>query len=247
MPIEPTTLKYMDDSYLFESNGNILSIEQRDDGKYSILFDQTIFYPQGGGQPYDQGFIIAETGKFKVEEVRFDKGYVYHIGQFEQGSFNPGINASQQIDKERRILNSKLQSGGHLIDMALIISGYVDLKPSKGFHFPEGPNVEYIGSITEDKRAEMIKKVQDNLDKMIDLGYQVQSRYADKDQLEELCYITPSQLPEDKPIRIVSVWDQKFMPCGATHVKNIRELKGLKISKIKCKGDNTKISYLIEG
>ena len=47
-----TVLKYMDDTMLFEDTAVVTSIEERDD-KVIVLLDQTVFYPQGGGQPWD--------------------------------------------------------------------------------------------------------------------------------------------------------------------------------------------------
>ncbi|MFI9222576.1 alanine--tRNA ligase-related protein [Peribacillus castrilensis] len=43
---------YLEDSYLKECSANIVSIQDR-----FVVFDQTIFYPGGGGQPCDRGII----------------------------------------------------------------------------------------------------------------------------------------------------------------------------------------------
>lgn len=42
-----------------------------EDGRDIVVLDQTVFYPQGGGQPYDTGAITSENGVvFSIEEVR---------------------------------------------------------------------------------------------------------------------------------------------------------------------------------
>ena len=51
------------------------------DGRQTIVLDQTIFYHEGGGQPYDKGVIKAANADFEVEEIRFKDGTVYHIGK----------------------------------------------------------------------------------------------------------------------------------------------------------------------
>ncbi|MDH5448315.1 MAG: alanine--tRNA ligase-related protein, partial [Candidatus Bathyarchaeota archaeon] len=62
---------YLEDSYLRECDATVVSVK---DGKYIVL-DQTIFYPKGGGQPWDTGKItkgdevynVVYVGKFSGE------------------------------------------------------------------------------------------------------------------------------------------------------------------------------------
>ena len=55
---------------VFEGNGKILRIEETDKGQIGLILDQTIFFPQGGGQPFDIGIIYNSQSKFKVTEVK---------------------------------------------------------------------------------------------------------------------------------------------------------------------------------
>ena len=54
----------MDDSYLKTWKAKIVSVK---DDKYIIL-DKTAFYPKGGGQPWDEGFMTKNGEKFRVNE-----------------------------------------------------------------------------------------------------------------------------------------------------------------------------------
>jgi Ser-tRNA(Ala) deacylase AlaX len=182
---------------------------------------------------------------FNVEEVRFADGQILHIGEFTKGTFNIGDGVKLEIDKDRRILHSKLQSGGHLIDMAMRTLGYTDLVPARGAHYPEWAEVEYEGIIPPEEVDSVSSRLQTELDKMIDQGYEVKVEMCTKEQAEVKCYTLPPQLPDNRPIRIVAVWDELYMPCGGTHVKNISELKGMKITRVKCKKGITKISYTV--
>jgi Ser-tRNA(Ala) deacylase AlaX len=243
--LQPTELLYMKDSYLFEETAKVVSMSVHEDGRKIIVLDQTIFYPQGGGQRFDLGSIFTEDSLFKVEEIRFVEGQVLHIGNYEKGEFKIGDEVKLQIDKERRILHSKLQSAGHLIDMAVRHIGYENLVPAKGAHYPEWSEVEYHGEIKPDELETVSQKLQSDLDMMISQGYEVKIIMSSKEEAEIKCYIMPAQLPDNKPIRIVSVWDDMFMPCGGTHVKNVSDLKGLKITRVKSGKGVTKISYSI--
>lgn len=235
----------MEDSYNFHHSANIVRTDTHEDGRTVLFLDQTVFYPQGGGSPYDQGIISSNKAQFDVEEVRFKDGLVHHIGSYRSGTFAEGDAVELSVDEQRRLLINKLQSAGHLVDMAMRNCGYGDLIPTKGFHFPEGASVEYEGVIEAEERESAKAEIQEDLDRMISIGYEVKTRMATAEELPSLCYITPPALPEGKPIRIVAVWDDLYMPCGAPHVRNISELAGLRVTKIKCKGGSTKISYQV--
>lgn len=51
---------------------------QDGDGKKILILDSTIFHPQGGGQPADNGVILGTDNVFKfiVEDVRAKDGVV---------------------------------------------------------------------------------------------------------------------------------------------------------------------------
>jgi Ser-tRNA(Ala) deacylase AlaX len=100
-----------------------------------------------GGQPADTGTISSPDGssKFEVVHVQKPKGssHIEHIGSYSSEShFREGDEVSVEIDSERRMLNARVHSAGHLLDSALYLLGMTDLEPSKGYHFPDGP---YVG------------------------------------------------------------------------------------------------------
>ena len=241
-----TELLYMQDSYLFEETAKVESVSEAEEGRKIVILDRTIFYPQGGGQRFDTGKIKSGAAEFDVQEVRFVEGKVFHIGSLVSGELKPGDLVNLKVDKDRRILHSQLQSAGHLIDMAVRHIGYTDLIPAKGAHYPEWSEVEYEGIVVPEEIESVAAKLQEDIHKMIDQGYEVKIEMSTKEEAQKKCYTLPPQLPDNKPIRIVAVWDDLYMPCGGTHVKNVSELKGLKITRVKSKKGMTKISYVIE-
>nr|AFK37627.1 unknown [Lotus japonicus] len=85
MDKNPTKLDYYDDMWMLQSTATLLSHFKGDDGRHALILDRTIFYPQGGGQPADTGFICIEGSdiKFVVHDVRSKDGIVFHYGDFE--------------------------------------------------------------------------------------------------------------------------------------------------------------------
>lgn len=240
--LSPTLLEYLNDSYKFSISANVVKTEQLEDGRIAIFLDKTIFYPQGGGQPYDTGTIHSASGKFNVKETRFNEGLVFHIGEFENGRFSENENVELNINKERRMLHCKLHTAGHLVDVAMINLGF-KLPPTKGYHFADSPYVEYTGDIPQEIRNELCIKLENEMQRLISGNSEVKNFILEnKDALHKHCDFVPDYIPKDKPVRIVTVANYNC-PCGGTHVKNINELGGVKVPKIKVKGGSLRVSY----
>jgi Ser-tRNA(Ala) deacylase AlaX len=240
-----TRLVYLDDSYLFDSAATVAAVENVD-GNTAVILDQTIFYPQGGGQPADHGSIESGSAVFNVTDVRSADGVVRHFGEFSGSPFVAGQPVALSVDKTRRLLHCRLHSAGHLIDVAVQNAG-LKLLPTKGYHFPQGPYVEYEGEISAEARESMVAQLQKEVDSHISQGFNVEVQYAGPDKVESLCGSFPSYLPRDRDARLIKIAPGLFCPCGGTHVKQLQDLGSVAISKIKCKGGTTRISYQVSG
>ena len=235
-----TKLNYLNNTYLFESEAIFVEIKENEKGK-AIILDQTIFYPQGGGQPADKGEIISENNVFVVNDVRLDEtGIVWHFGEFKNGEFKQNDKVILKIDKDRRTLNAKLHSAGHLLDCAVSKMGIENLKPTKGFHFSDGPYVEYDGTI--ENPAEIISVLQKNIDELIAQNLQVERKDLSPEEARTKGIWTPT----GKSARVVSFAGFSICGCGGTHVNNASEIGKIIIRKIKSKQGKTKIAYSVE-
>ncbi len=254
-----TKLNYLQDSYLFESSGEILEIGELDERNFIIL-DETIFYPQGGGQKSDTGQIIFDSGDiFEVLDVRMDEnGKVFHFGSFSGKNFenlkssgiinnkkdleiNPRV--SLKINKEQRILSARIHSAGHLLDVAISKIGLDFLEPTKGFHFPEGSYVEYSGVLEDlldlEKKEKIIKNLETVLSDLIEKNLKVETDLLDPEIAKEKGFFAPT----GKKVRIVKFENESWVGCGGTHVKKTSEIGKINIRKIKSKKGITRISY----
>jgi len=70
-----TQLLYQTDSYLKEFDANVTSMLQVE---RTIVLDRTAFYPGGGGQPCDVGFLTVTGVIYPVEKVK-KQGQTYYI------------------------------------------------------------------------------------------------------------------------------------------------------------------------
>lgn len=237
-----TNLIYLNDTYGFKATARVVELRTLEDGRTAIILDQTIFYPQGGGQPCDKGVISSESAEFNVSDVRLDKeGVVFHIGSFAKGAFKAGESVSLAIDQSRRITNAKLHSAGHLLDCA-VRSLNVPLTPTKGYHFPEGPYVEYEGTL--EVADDFINSLQKKVNELVAQNLSVIINQLTPEQAQEQGIIAPA----GKSARVVSFkeFSECGCGCGGTHVCSSGEIGAITIRKIKSKGNSTKISYEVQ-
>jgi alanyl-tRNA synthetase len=89
--------------------------------KAELVFDQTPFYAESGGQAGDKGTIFfAGGGRFRVDDVQKRAGDVFaHVGEMEHGSAKLGVVAELKIDRIRRARIRANHSATHLLHAAL--------------------------------------------------------------------------------------------------------------------------------
>ena len=235
-----TKLLYLEDMQALDADTRVEGVEERD-GKTTVVLDQTIFYPQGGGQPYDQGRIESEKGSFRVDEVRFVDGIVCHIGRFEHGVFGSGDAVHLGVDGERRALHTRLHSAGHVVDMAVNRLGFPWI-PGKGYHFPNGPYVEYAGTLEGKDRDALRGEIEKICGEIVAKDCPTSIRFMPREEMHTVCRFVPDYLPVGKPSRVVMYGDFG-VPCGGTHVANLRDIGPITVRKVKQEGQNIRGAY----
>ncbi|QKW36747.1 hypothetical protein HUT06_24225 [Actinomadura sp. NAK00032] len=157
----PTRLLYLDDSQRTEADATIARVHD-DGGDTTVVLDETIFYPQGGGQPTDRGRLTTARGALDVRRVAFVNGEVLHIGPAE-GTPAPGEGAHLTVDPGVRRQHALLHTGGHLVMTA--VDRLVGYHPTKGYHFPNGPYVEFDRPLPVPDRETFAARVQEAMDR----------------------------------------------------------------------------------
>lgn len=237
-----TTLLYLENTYQFEADAIITDIEINEFGT-ALILDQTIFYPQGGGQTFDTGTISVGENTFTVDNVRLSpEGIVYHYGQFEsEPTQTKGQTAQLNINSERRLLNARIHSAGHLIDIAVSKANIQGLTPSKGFHTPEGAYVEFEGMLEEP--TSYIEALEAAANQIVQSDIKIIS----KNLSPEAAKAQGVYAPEGKSARFVYFegYEDLGCGCGGTHVATTTDIGPITIRKIKSKKGVTRISYAV--
>lgn len=241
-----TVLLYLNDFKRLSCDARVLAVAQ-DHDRALVELDQTIFYPQGGGQPCDIGTITNQDTTFTVVDVRLVDGVVKHCGSFSGQPFSVGQQVTCMIDSARRLLNSRIHSAGHVIDKALFELGYAWM-PGKSYHFPNGPYIEYSGSLNGVDVVTLIADIERLCASWCTNGLVVTSRVLGKQQvlsdelLKRRCQFVAT-LPDDKPIYVISYGDNFYSPCSGTHVTDVAEIKNITIRKIKESDGIIRVAY----
>ncbi|GMH64149.1 hypothetical protein TrLO_g320 [Triparma laevis f. longispina] len=220
-----------------------------------LAFDVSPFHPQGGVQPSDVGKITVErTGlelTVKKATFSFEMNVVTHHCSVATAvaaaplDIQVGDTCTLDVDAETRALYSKYHTAGHLVDSAMFRLGY-EFPPEKGYHFPDAPCVEYKGMVEADKRQELVGKLKEEFEVLVNEEIPTTICMRTKEECEVELNRTQKNFDfdmfKDPEVRIVGVANFKC-PCGGTHVRSTKELSEFTVTGIKCKKGITKIKY----
>ncbi|MDR1208679.1 MAG: alanyl-tRNA editing protein [Holosporales bacterium] len=226
-----TELLYLTDTYLFQENARV--VRQTED---YVVLDRTIFYPQGGGQPCDQGRITADGIEIFISSVRFVDEEVRHYGKITD---QPLDDVTCKIDFNRRLLNAKYHTAGHLV-AGCLENAHPQMIATKCHAFPGEAYVEFQGA--SDLQLQLIQEL---ANQSIQQKIPTKVFEIDLSSFENKYYKLPYPVPTNKPFRVLQIGDYKPVPCGGTHLSNTDEIGSILIKKMKTKAGVLKISYEI--
>jgi Ser-tRNA(Ala) deacylase AlaX len=240
---------------LAEANQQAFKTAGATDQDSVVVTQETIFHPQGGGQPSDVGVITSPSSgaRFTVSAVRHDAlndGVVLHLGRFAAGSkpFTVGDTVTQSIDVDKRMLHSRLHTAGHVLGAAVRhllereIPGFDELKAS---HFPDSAACEFQGLIDGKWKEPIQKKVTEYVER----GMPVEIEFWDEDDFrrEGLERLIPKDRGVDasrgEKYRIVRIVGAEVYPCGGTHVDSTDQCGKVGVRKISRQKGTSRVSY----
>ena len=221
---------FRDDAYARTTEAQILAVS--DDG---IVLDQTVFYPEGGGQPGDRGSIILgdDSAITIVDTHKNQAGTLLHIPA--AGQSMPAVNdrVTASIDWDYRYRHMRTHTCLHLL-CALIpydVTGG-SISQAKG-------RLDFDMSDLLDKET-----VQQALPQLIADDRSVAYRWITDEEMENNMDLvrTMSVKPpmgQDR-VRLVEIGGVDLQPCGGTHVARTGEIGEVRIGKVEKKGKHNR-------
>jgi phenylalanyl-tRNA synthetase alpha chain len=232
----PTTkLLYLDDAYLKQVKAKIVDIRNG-----NLILNQTIFYPEGGGQPSDTGTITGSNGTLKVAQVSYNNGAPLHQGK-STGSFQIKDEVELTLDWDRRYYNMRQHSAGHIVHEA-VVEVMPEIPVLEGKHgIGKEYYIKYQGIIDQI----IFDDIQSAVDRIVGANEPITTKFIARDELEQLDIPIPTDLPTNKPLRIMQIGSRSPMPDGGTQVKTTSETGAITISDIEYDEGSSKVHYQI--
>jgi len=230
-----TKALYLEDSYLRECDATVASVK---DDKYAVL-DQTIFYPKGGGQPWDIGQIIKGEEAFKVVYVGKFSGEISH--EVDRAGLKAGDKVHCVLDWERRYKLMRSHTAAHLF-ASLLCTGTGALVTGNQL---ETDKVRFDFSL-EAFNPEILEKYLDKANEFFRKEIPVKWYELPREEalkipgVVKMAEAFPPNIPRLRIVEIVGVDKQAD---GGTHVKNLKEVGQIKFLKTENKGKHNRRVY----
>jgi len=223
---------FREDAYVKQCEARVTAVDDA-----GIHLDRTVFYPMGGGQPGDTGFLRLDDGsQIPIADTRKDavSGDIVHIPEGEAPAGLEGQQVEACIDWDRRHRLMRMHTLMHLL-CSVIPAGVTggSIRDGSGrldFDLPES---------TLDK-----EHITAELNRLVEENHPVSSRWISDEELSsnpELVRTMSVRPPMGSgKVRIMNVEGVDLQPCGGTHVAATGEIGPVRVRKIEKKGKHNR-------
>ena len=205
---------YYESSYIKNFTASVTGCRERKDGRWEITLDQTAFFPEGGGQPWDTGTL----GGADVLEVHERDGEVIH---YTDRPLEAGSQVEGCLDWERRFDHMQGHSGEHILTGCIHRRfGYDNV----GFHMgSEEITIDFNGLLTWEELDEMEREANEAIYRNLP----VQILTPSPEELENMEYRSKKELSGQ--VRITVIPGVDVCACCGTHVEHTGEVGLIKV------------------
>ncbi|MGT2926171.1 alanine--tRNA ligase [Streptococcus cuniculipharyngis] len=214
--------------------------EMVSEGQALLVFEQTPFYAEMGGQVADHGWIKNNQGDVLAKVIDTQKapnGQALHTVEV-LASLAVGTEYVLDIDKTRRHRVMKNHTATHLLHAAL--------------HHVIGEHATQAGSLNEVEflrfdfthfeavTAEELRRIEEEVNEQIWNAIPVRTVETDIDRAKAMGAMALFGEKYGKDVRVVTIGDYSVELCGGTHVGNTAEIGVFKIVKEEGIGSGTR-------
>jgi alanyl-tRNA synthetase len=219
-----TDLLFYEDQERTEFEAVVLDVFEREDG-YDVVLDQTMFYPEGGGQPPDTGTLTADGVTAEVRDVQSHDGVVLH-----RTDANPGKGefVRGHVDTERRRALMRHHTATHVIGHAA--------RRVLGEHVRQAGAQKGVDSARLDVHhhrridREEVREIERIANEIVRENGPVTQEWPDRHEAEAAhgFDIYQGGIPPGQEIRLIHV-DDDVQACAGTHVSRTGDIGAIKV------------------
>ena len=234
-----TRMLFRDDPYLREASAVVMAHTEQG----GIVVDASVFYPTGGGQPGDSGWLEWPGGSCTVATTVKGEGEDIVLVPQEGESLPPvGATVIMRLDWDKRFGHMRVHTALHLMSVAIpfgVTGGSISADRGRlDFDMAEPP---------QDKEA-----IADAINEMITGDAAVSEDWiteAELDAQPDLVKTLTVRPPRGSGrIRLIRIGEADapvdLQPCGGTHVARLGEIGRVRLGKTEKKGRMNRRVYL---
>ena len=203
---------YYSDSHMSSFTARVTACGEYKDG-WRVTLERTAFFPEGGGQAADTGYI----GEARVRDVHEKDGEIWH---YTDRALDIGSEYQCAVDWEQRLRRMQNHSGEHIVSG--LVHGLYGFE-NVGFHMGEDcVTIDFSGELSWEQLAEIETKA----NQAVRADLEIKTSFPDSAELAKLEYRSKLELREN--VRIVEIEDIDRCACCAPHVGHTGEIGSIK-------------------
>jgi len=235
-----TELLYQTDSYLQNFPATVTGLDPEN---HAVILDRTAFYPGGGGQPYDSGWLTFEGRSYPIVRPKKAGDDVLHILEVDAPLPARGAPVTGLVEWEKRYKLMRTHTAMHILcgvifrDYGASVTGG-DMDPLQGrmdFEF-------------ETMHKDLVARIEEAINQEVTRNLPVRVAILPREeafQIPDLIRTKINLLPEGiSQVRIVEIVGLDLQADGGTHVKNTGEVGHIRVVDYKSKGKINKRIYV---
>ncbi|HXX54460.1 MAG TPA: alanine--tRNA ligase [Methanoregula sp.] len=191
--------------------------------------DQTLFYPEGGGQPADTGTLVSTDSMVRVDAViKVGEVVLHHVTG---GVLRRGERVKGMVDEERRWSLMRHHTATHILLHAAkeVLGAHIHQAGAQKGSESSRIDIRHFKHIT----PEELRRIETSANRMIMAGQPVEITVEDRSKAEQKYGFSLYQggVPPGKFIRVVKVAGD-IEACAGTHCQSTGEVGVIKIIRV---------------
>ncbi|WP_435126553.1 alanine--tRNA ligase [Halobaculum sp. D14] len=217
---------YYDDQERTDFEAVVLDVFERDGG-FDVVLDQTMFYPEGGGQPADRGTLSTDDATVEVEDVQIRDGVILHRTDEDPGK---GEFVRGHVDAERRGRLMRHHTATHVIGHAArqVLGEHVRQAGAQKGIESSRLDLTHYDRISREEVKEIERVANDLIRQNLPVKQEWPDRHAAESEYGFDLY--QGGIPPGEEIRVIKVGSD-VQACGGTHVAHTGDIGTVKVLK----------------